>query len=129
MYQKLLKPVVLGLVIIFFGSFLFTYAHIYDSWPHLDKIFHTTAGFTIAWFFSIFWAEELKSFNKFQRFIIFMGLAAMVGVIWEIMEFTTSLPPFVYHPVLRHYVFGGDVADTLGDLVADIFGASLFGLL
>ena len=129
MFRKVLNPVVVGLAVIFLGAFVFTFFNIYDFVPHLDKVFHVSGGFIVAWFFSNLWGDKLKGFNKFQRLILFMSLAALVGFFWEVMEYSTSQPPFVSHQLLRHYIYGGNLNDTLGDIMADVFGSALFGLL
>ncbi len=129
MTRKALTPFIIGLAVIFLGAFVFTFFNIYDSFPHLDKVFHISGGIIIAWFFSNLWSEKFKGFDKFQRVIIFMALGVLVGFFWEIMEYSTSQPPLVSHELLRYYIYGGNLTDTLGDLVADVFGGALFGLL
>lgn len=125
--RKTIKPLVAGLVVLFLGTFIATFLNLFDYFPHIDKLFHITGGFIVAWFFSDLWVDELKGLNQFQRVIIFMALGALVGFFWEIMEYTTSKPPFVSNQLLRHYIYGGDLTDTLGDLMADVFGGALFG--
>ena len=129
MARQALKPFIFGLIVIFLGSFVVTFFNIYNAFPQLDKLFHVTGGFILAWFFSQIWANELKLLNFFQRLVIYMGVAVLIGVFWEIMEFSTSLPPLYNNQILRHYIYGGSLADTLADLMADILGAGIFGLL
>lgn len=127
MVRKALNPFIIGLAVLFLGTFVFTFFDIYGLFPHLDKVFHVLGGFIVAWFLGTFWEDNLKGLNQFQRIIVFMALATLAGFFWEVMEYATSQPPFVYNQLLRHYIYGGNLTDTLGDLMADVFGGALFG--
>lgn len=128
MIRKVLKPFIAGLIVIFVGAFVITYFNLYDIFPHLDKLFHVAGGFVVAWFLSNFWEDSFKGLNKFQRVIVFMALAGLVGFFWEVAEYSTSTSLFDGHQLIRHYVFGGSNTDTLGDIMADVFGGALFAL-
>ncbi len=122
-------PFVVGLLVIFAGTFLITYFNLYHNYPHLDKALHVAGGFIVAWFFGRYWKDNFKGFGDVDRFFILIGMAAFIGFAWEVMEFSTSLSPFVHHQLLRHYIYGGNLIDTLGDLMADCFGAAMYGFL
>ena len=126
--KKVIPPVIVGIIVVFIGSFVITDFNLYDIYPHIDKFFHVAGGFIVAWFFSQYWITKLGQFSNFERFIILIAMAALVGFVWEVGEFSTSQPPLVNHQLLRHYIYGGNLTDTLGDLMADVFGAAVLGL-
>ncbi len=128
MISKTTKPFLAGLIVLFLGSFVVTFFNLYDTFPYIDKVFHVTGGFIVAWFFDRFWSEKLNVFHKLEHLVVLVAITALVGFFWEIAEFSTSIPPFVDNILLRHYFYGGSLVDTLGDLTADIFGAVLFYL-
>jgi hypothetical protein len=122
-------PIISGIAVIVVGLFIFTHLHLHGVFPHSDKFFHTLGGIVIAWYFSLLWKDKLTTFTHVERLIIYIAMAAMVGFLWELLEYSTAQYPLDGLGVLRHYVFGGNLRDTLGDLTADLFGASIFGLL
>ncbi len=83
----------------------------------------------MAWFFARYWQDKFGSLSFFDRFLILMAMTALVGVFWELAEFSTSIPPLAGHKILQHYLYIGSLVDTLGDLIADILGAALCALL
>lgn len=129
MTHKIIKPLIVGLVVIFLGSFVVTFFDLYDTFPYIDKVFHFAGGFVVAWFFSQMWFEKLGNFNKSERLLILVSVTTMIGFLWELAEYSTSLPPLVNNILLRHYFYGGSLIDTLGDFVADISGAVVFYFL
>ena len=129
MNRKVLKPFITGLLVIFLGSFIVTDFNLYDTFPHIDKLFHVTGGFIVAWFFAVLWVGYLKQASPFQRFLILIAIATLVGVFWEIAEYSTSVQPLSNFSLLHHYIYIGDITDTLGDLLADMFGAALAVLI
>ena len=129
MTRKALKPFLAGLIVLFLGSFVVTYFNIYDYFPYIDKLFHIAGGFIVAWFFAVLWTDYLKQASLFQRFVTLLGVAALVGVFWEVAEYSTSIPPLSNFSLLHKYLYIGSLVDSLGDLMLDILGAALAALL
>ncbi len=110
-----------------FGIVLATKFDIYSAIPHFDKILHISGGFIVAWFFARFFQKDLAGVSRFHRFLILVAMAGLVGLIWEFAEFSSSfLAPS--HPLLHKYFYGGDLIDTLTDLMADLAGGILYAL-
>lgn len=122
-------PFITGLAIIFLGTFIITFFNLYSIFPHLDKVLHASGGFVTAWFFARYWQDKFRTFSSLDHFLILMAITALVGVVWELAEFSTSIPPLANHKLLQHYLYIGSLTDTLGDLVADIFGAAICAIL
>ena len=127
-YLKYRKPVISGLVIIFIGTFLVAWIDLYKYFTHLDKIFHLSGGFVVAWFTSIYFNKEITQSSKFKKFIILTAAVCLVGVLWEFSEYISSVY-FSWLPGLIKYVYIGDLKDTLGDLSADIAGGFILVLV
>ena len=122
-------PIIVGLLIVTVGAYVATHFGLYDTFPHLDKIFHTAGGMVVAWYFSVLWEDQLKGFGPFERVLVFMAMGALIGYFWELAEYSTGQYPLAQFHALHSYLYGGDVTDTLGDLIADVFGAGLFAIL
>ena len=120
MFKKLF-PVFILLVAIYLINFLL-YDNIYSAYNqiHLDKLMHLAGGMAIAWLAIVFFAARLNYLPSFDRFLILLGMVALVGVLWEFAEY---LGQFI--PTISHYLSGGDLADTLGDLAADLSGGAI----
>ena len=130
MIHRAVKPFIIGILVIIFSMFLFWFMPSLANVPHIDKVFHVSGGFIVAWFFVVLWPTEFKDLNKFQRVVACMAFATLIGFFWEIAEYSTSASFFTQHwPIIHQYFYGGDVTDTLGDLMADVLGGALFGLL
>lgn len=94
------------------SQFIFTPTHLYYEIWWLDIPMHILGGAGVA----MLAVSVLKYFNKeisFSRIILFVMI---VGVVWEIYEYS------------MHYFLGYDwngMLDTIKDLVDDFLGASL----
>ncbi|OGN27611.1 MAG: hypothetical protein A2941_01280 [Candidatus Yanofskybacteria bacterium RIFCSPLOWO2_01_FULL_49_17] len=108
------------LVSFFVGKF-----NLYDFIPHLDKALHVIGGAIASWFFLEYFRDDFQKigpWTKFRYLLAVIGSAVLVGLIWEFAERLSSL---YGTSLMRRYLYGGDVDDTLIDLAADIVGAVL----
>ncbi len=118
-------PVTAGLLLIFAGIFLGEQWDLYYQVVHFDKILHFVGGIIAGWFsFSILQAELTRT-SSWKQFVIIAGATALIGIVWEWAEYLGNFTQYSF-PTLYHYFHGGDLADTLADLLADIAGGSLF---
>lgn len=115
-------PVLAGFALIAVGIFVGEYFSLYYRIPQFDKILHTTGGFVAAWFVLALLQEELTHMRWWKQLFLVVSAAAFIGVVWEWAEFLAGLSR-TSMPTLYHYFHGGDLADTIGDLVADTAGA------
>ncbi|MEK9157743.1 MAG: hypothetical protein AAB638_00990 [Patescibacteria group bacterium] len=128
--NKVTKPFIAGLLVLFVGTFAVTYFGLYESVPYMDKAMHLMGGFVVAWFFGKLWENQFKSFGNFQRLLLLLGMAMTIGYAWEIMEYAGSnLSIFEGHPILNKYIYTGGFTDSLVDLFADGLGACIYALL
>lgn len=126
-YSHLLLPGIIGITFGLLTIFLVGSLNLYQRINHLDKIFHIVGGFLIAWFF-IDYFDELKTSDKLKRLIICLAGAALISLVWEFAEHFSSVYGPTHFPWIYHYFYGGNLVDTLHDLIADLSGALLFGL-
>lgn len=123
MFKKLL-PVFISLVAIYLVNlFLNDGLGLTYFKFHVDKLMHLTGGLAIAWLALVFFAHRLDRLPSFDRFLIVISVTALIGVLWEFAEYLGQ-----FFPTISHYLSGGDLADTLGDLTFDLFGAFLVSL-
>lgn len=125
---KLKGPIISGLILVFFATFVFTRFELYNLIPNIDKMFHVIGGIIVAWYFSRLWRGKLDHFEYAERLVLFMSCVALTGIVWELLEYSTSLP-ILKNPTLHYYLYSGTLADTLLDIIADLFGAAVFALL
>lgn len=126
--QRLRMPLIASVGIVFIGIFVTGWLDLYVRWPILDKVLHGIGGFLAAW---LVWAvlhNALGTLTAWQRSIIVISGACLLGVLWEFAEFASTVMRS-WSPVLYHYFHGGDLADTLSDIAVDIGGAFVFTLL
>lgn len=123
--KKYFNCILTGVVVLVLGILVANYFNIYASVPHFDKLLHFFGGFIVAWFFSIFFAKDLNGISRFKKFLILMAMAALIGLFWEFAEYLSNL---YSAPLLKHFFYGGDLRDTLTDLLSDVIGGAIFGL-
>ncbi len=127
-YKKLRLPMFIGIGVILiavFPSEWFGWFRIY----FFDKVLHLSGGIISAWFFSIFFRKELGATPKFKAVIIVVSISSLVGVFWEFSEYISSVYVSQIAPVIAHYMYIGDLTDTLGDILFDLIGGWVFALL
>lgn len=111
-----------ALVFIVAVGFFTTAFHLYNIIPHFDKFMHFIGGAIAAWFFVYYFRRDFRETDRWSkvRFILaIIGAVTFVGVVWEFGERLSTL----YAPHwFRHYFYGGDLADTLTDILSDILG-------
>lgn len=121
--QKYTPPLISGFVLLLIGLFVGTPFHIYDTVPHFDKVLHVTGGILVAWFSAGFISS--MPMPKLYRFIGIVGAAMLVGVLWEFAEYSSGIINN-HAGIIYYYFHGGDLTDTLGDLLADMVGAVIY---
>ncbi len=120
-------PLVAGLTVLFIGIFVGEAWGLYYVFPHFDKVMHVAGGLAIAWFALSLFQDELVRWRPWRQALVLLGVTCLVGVVWEFAEYLANFSRTSY-PLLYHWFHGGDLADTLGDLAADLTGGSLFVL-
>lgn len=126
--RKYVSPIVSGTALIIFGLFISNHYDFYSHIVYLDKVYHALGGMVLGWFFFRYFNGP--DFKLTPLNLIFTTVAAVCffGVIWEFAERLSSVYSPVYFPSLYQYFHGGDLNDTLFDLVADMLGGLLFVL-
>lgn len=120
---RIRTPVAIGFVLVVGGIFVSEGLSLYTI-PWFDKVMHTAGGIVAAWFALALLQNEITRMRAWKQIIIILGVAMLIGVVWEWAEYAATLSrtdlPWVYR-----WFHGGDLADTLGDLIADTGGAIL----
>lgn len=124
-HLRISTPLIAGILVLFVGIFFGVWAGLYDHIPYLDKILHVAGGIAAAWFVLALMQREITHMSGWKQMLIIVGISALVGVAWEWAEFASNYTQYS-HPTWYFYFHGGDLADTMRDLVADIAGALLF---
>ncbi len=114
-------PVFAGFLLVFVGLYVSEQLGLYYSIPFFDKVMHFVGGMIAAWFVLALMQEEITHMRWWKQAIIIVSVTAFIGVIWEWAEYlsnyTRATAPWFYR-----YFSGGNLVDTLGDLVADTVG-------
>ena len=120
-------PIILGLAILFVGIFAGERWGLYYRFGNFDKVLHTLGGLTVAWMALALFQGDITHLPWYRQFLLIVGQVILVGVIWEFAEFAANSTRYSM-PTLYHYFHGGDLADTIGDLAADLGGGAIFVL-
>lgn len=120
-------PLIAGIILLFIGIFASEYWHIYTRVAHFDKILHILGGVTVGWMAFALLQKEIQHLSGMKQLLIITALTCLVGVLWEFAEYLSNFTRHAY-PVWYHYFHGGDLADTLGDIAADLIGGTTFAL-
>ena len=123
MFKKLFSVFIVLILIYLVNLFLYDVLGQTYFRFHIDKLMHLTGGLAVAWLALAFFAHHLDRLPGFERFLIVVSTVALAGVLWEFAEYLGQ-----FFPTISHYLSGGDLADTLGDLASDLFGAFLVSL-
>ncbi len=123
MKSQYIAPVSVGLVLVLIAV---VFGNIFNIIPGSDRLFHFGEGFAIAMFAQIYFINDLKSVSRFKKFLLLTGIVAIYGVLWEFIEYLPRLIPPGPFANIKHYIYGGDLSDTLGDLLADGLGAVVY---
>ena len=116
-----------GLTLLFIGIGIGERYGLYYRIANFDKLLHLTGGIIAAWFVLALLQDELVRMTAWKQILILVGITAFIGVMWEWAEFISNFTQYT-NPTWYHYFHGGDLGDTLGDLLADTAGAIFFAL-
>ena len=128
MNSKYLRPVVLGLLILLVGIFFSNIFDLYYTIPHLDKVYHFLGGFTLGWFFYLYFFDQKQDqpFPNFKKILTVVSATCFIAVLWEYAERLSTLYGPQYAPFIYHWFQGGDLNDTLLDILAGTLGSLSF---
>lgn len=105
---------------------------LYDIWQPYDLILHFISGVLLA-AFAVYIMERnnLKNMTWLTRILFILGFAALMGVLWEIWEYSTDMLLDLNsqrYAAVDGVLYSGQYAlrDTMHDLIADVSGAVIF---
>lgn len=119
LYASAFSALIILVLAILFGVRL----GLYDTIPHLDKLFHLLGGATLAAFVLSWFEKDLDRMPRGIAILFAVGIAAIIGIFWEVAEASSGTLAKDVLPLFYKYFHGGGLWDTLGDLVVDIVGA------
>ena len=109
----------------------FTFSGIYWSADmridslHIDKVLHMMGGFWVAllalYMGRRFFGEPALGARPLISFVLVLGIVALVGIIWELFEFSLD----VFFASSNVPLQQGGLVDTMIDLIFDLLGGSL----
>jgi uncharacterized membrane protein YeaQ/YmgE (transglycosylase-associated protein family) len=88
---------------------------------------HLVGSTALAWLLSTL-ASRQKEVLSYRSYLVFIvGAVLIFGVVWEILEYLSG--EYMKGTLIYAYYRGGDLQDTLSDLVADMTGAVIYMLI
>ena len=126
--MKYRSPLVLGVIILFVGVFVSGFLDWYYFLPHIDKVYHFVGGFALGWFFYIYFSFKESQLSNFNKLLILVSATCFVAVLWEYAERLSNIYSPEHAKWLYHWFKGGDLNDTLLDILAGITGSFVFGI-
>jgi hypothetical protein len=118
-------PLLFGSLILLIGLFVGEYWGLYAFIPYFDKILHVSGGLAVAWMAMALLQSDIEGLRGWKQVLIIVSVTSLVGVLWEFAEYWSNGIRYT-HPLWYHYFHGGDFADTIGDLIADLSGGTAF---
>ena len=110
------------LVFLFLFTWLIVYTGIFKHVTWIDVPLHFFGGFFVAMFFVSFLRRAIAAERSVTNdMIIVLGASLLIGVAWEVFEYSSTRILPSYFSIFR----GGNLFDTLKDLVIDILGSFL----
>ncbi|MEK7600839.1 MAG: hypothetical protein AAB463_02685 [Patescibacteria group bacterium] len=121
--MHLRTPLLVLCVVFVLGVFVTGATNLYELIPWFDKLMHLAGGASIAWLAHRHFSHNSHTHQNPLYAWAILGVVAVVGIAWEVAEHTSSLFGQTYWPSIYMYFHGGDLTDTLIDLVLDLTGA------
>lgn len=126
-HLRVRTPLLLAALIVWLGIFASGTWGLYARWEHFDTALHALGGLAAAWFGLALLQDELTHLAFWKQLLVFVSFATLAGVLWEFAEYQANFLRETA-PWLWYWFHGGDLADTVTDLSADILGALAFSL-
>ena len=126
--MKLSIYVAPAIIIFLFGIFPAEWLNIYTRYPYMDKVMHIAGSMAIAWLASALLRKDAKRLSPLFFVLFLVGTTALVGVLWEIAEYGATVLRHTF-PLIYQYFHGGDQADTIADLISDVFGGAFLAVV
>ena len=128
MHMRIRIHIAPALIILAIGIFPTEAFKLYERFPYIDTLLHLAGGAAIVWFLSSFFERDVWRLSRPTLVALLVGITTLIGVFWEFAEFYSGRNFREALPIVYQYFRGGDLQDTLGDLAADIAGATLFAV-
>jgi hypothetical protein len=126
-HLRTFSPVVAGLILLSIGIFFGEVWGLYHGIPYFDKVLHFTGGIIAAWFALSLLQNDITRMAWWKQIIIIVGVASLIGVVWEWAEFVGNETQYT-NPTVYRFFHGGSLTDTIMDLVSDVAGALALSL-
>ena len=121
-YKKNEIRALIFLTFLFLFTLLIVYTGIFKHVTWIDVPLHFFGGFFVAMFFVSFLRRAIAAERSVTNdIIIVLGASLLIGVAWEVFEYSSTRILPSYFSIFR----GGNLFDTLKDLVIDILGSFL----
>ncbi len=128
--MKIKLPIFFGLILIFLATVVAESFELYYRFRNLDTLLHFLGGFIAAWFVYAIYSSTVRIPSKVKVFTVLMVSVFVIGWLWELAEYLSTVYSPIYAPVVAHYFYLGNWEDILTDVfVGDIPGAVAFYLL
>lgn len=118
------KAIIIGIGVVLTANFLALSFNWYENFTLFDNILHIAGGFLMAMLFFWFFNPARLQASGFNKAVLAVSFAALIGVLWEFAEIT-FLNYLVAHFFDRVNV-EVTLSDTLSDLFLDLVGAVAF---
>lgn len=123
-HLRIATPIFFGFLLLFLGIFVSERMGLYTRYDGIDKIWHLAGGVVAAWFVLSLLQSDITHLAGWKQAFIFIGCTTLIGVVWEWAEYISGFARTAW-PWGYHYFHGGNLADTVGDLLADVAGGAL----
>lgn len=123
---KIVQGIIFSLIVILAFHFFANLFNWYNTIWWLDILMHLVGGGWVALtaYHLLFAGEKSRLASSFERFVLVIGLVALIGVLWEFYEYLSDVYLLKVHP-LTSAPNPRLLPDTLKDLFNDLVGGAI----
>lgn len=125
--KKLLAPGLAVFIILILGILVSGYFDLWERWGNFDTLMHFSGSVVLAWFLATLFSATVRKLAFWETALFLTGSVLLFGVFWELLEYLSGA--YLKGTLIYSYYHGGDLSDTILDLVADISGAFAYMLI
>ncbi len=104
-------------------NFLLGFEFNFFRFGWFDTSLHFLGGLGVYFIVFQYFQADLAGCPWLKRTILLVGMTALIGIIWELAEYSATVIPAIISLPWDGLSFIGDLPDTLADLSLDILGA------
>jgi hypothetical protein len=122
--RKIFLPASAVFIVLVIGVIVSGYFDLWQRWENFDTVMHLSGSVVLAWLLSSLAVKQQKALPYLSYALFIAGAVLIFGVVWEVLEYLSGA--HLKGTIIWHYYRGGNLQDTIADLLADLNGAMIY---